>query len=399
MIIYLDSNKTLILSILVLFLGKFLLNKINFLSKNSIPEPVVGGAFFAIISLFIYLIFDIEFDFSLEQRDSLLIVFFTTIGLSSRISYLKKGGGAFIKLVILVFVMLIIQDISGVGLASIEGVDKIVGLISGSISLSGGHGTAIAWSKVLISEHQIHNALEIGLACATFGLIIGGVIGGPLANYLIKKNKLKDKKEDLDEAVEERKVNNIVKVDHVLEVLLKITISIFLGVNLKGLLSVFNFILPDFVTCLFCAILITNLLPLVQKNHRKLINLRPSLNLIKNLSLGLFLSMSLMSLKLWTLSDLALNIFLLLLLQVIVGVLFTVFVVFKIMGKDYEAAVISSGFIGMILGATPTAIANMSSVEEKYGSANKAMLIIPLAGAFFMDILNVIVLTFMLNFI
>ena len=186
----LDGRQTIVLAILVLFLGKFLTSKIAFLRNYNIPEPVSGGLIASIVFGIIYGIFDLQFDFALDVRDELLIVFFTTIGLSSRFSTLVKGGAQLVILLVLAVVYLALQNGTGVLVATLAGFDKLVGVIGGSVSLSGGHGTAIAWTPVFSDEYGIQFAGEIGIACATFGLILGGLLGGPLARFLVERYKL-----------------------------------------------------------------------------------------------------------------------------------------------------------------------------------------------------------------
>ncbi|TPH17298.1 sodium/glutamate symporter [Litorilituus lipolyticus] len=393
----LDSRQTIILAVLVLFLGRFLNGKIQFLQKYNIPEPVTGGVIASVLFSCIYLIFDQSVNFSLKQRDILLVIFFTCVGLSARFSTLLKGGKALITLLIIAVCYLFIQNITGVGVALLTGLPPQVGVLGSSVSLSGGHGTAIAWAPIFAESFNIDNAMEIGIACATFGLVLGGICGGPIANHLINKHQLSSSSNEqlsVGFAHEEEKIT----VNTIYTVLLILCIAIGIGIHLHQYLQTLGITLPIFVPCLFGGIILTNTVPLVWKSIPWPSG-TPTLALISDFSLGLFLAMSLMSLQLWTLIDLAMPILLLLLAQVLVITLFTIFIVFKALGKNYDAAVIASGYAGLGLGATPTAIANMTAVTKKYGASPQAFIVIPLIGAFFIDISNAIIIQWFMNWL
>ena len=395
----LDGRQTLIIAILVLFLGKFLNKRINFLREYNISEPVTGGVVASIVFGALYFLFNAEFVFSLNQRDSLLIVFFTTIGLSSRFSTLIEGGKSLIILLICAIAYLFLQNFIGIGVTSITGLNKVVGLVGGTVSLSGGHGTAIAWATTFIEQYGINSAMEIGIACATFGLVLGGLIGGPIAKFLINRNNLQPtSREDLSVGIKHEEKEVVINYFNVLNALLVIGMAVGLGITLNSLITSLGTKLPMFVTCLFAGIILTNTVPYVFKKITWPTG-TPSLALISELSLGLFLAMSLMSLQLWTLVDLAGPILILLVCQVLVITLFVIFVVYNLMGRDYDAAVMSAGYAGLALGATPTAIANMEAVTQKYGASPKAFIVVPLIGAFFIDIANAIIIKFLLGII
>lgn len=397
----LDARETLILAILVLFLGKFLNKYISFFRKYNIPEPVTGGVLASLVFGMIYYFLNTEIKFSLEQRDALLIVFFTTVGLSARFSTLLKGGAALVILLILAASFLFIQNLTGIGVAAVTDQSSYVGLLSGSISLSGGHGTTIAWAPIFKEDYFVNNALEIGIACATFGLVFGGIIGGPIAQYLIKKHNLKpyNKAAPVTVGIKHNESKyTIISVDSMLMSLLVISIAVGIGIELNSFLSEQGIKLPMFVTSLFAGIFLTNTIPYIFKQIPWPTN-TPTLSLVSDLSLGLFLAMSLMSLQLWTLTELALPLILVLLMQVLFTTLFSIFVVFKALGKTYESAVMASGYAGLTLGATPTAIANMTAVTKKFGVSHKAFIVVPLVGAFFIDIANAVVINAFLAFI
>ncbi len=395
----LDIRETLILAILVLFLGKFLNKKISFFRKYNIPEPVTGGVLASLIFGAIYFIFNIEVQFSLEQRDALLIVFFTTVGLSARFSTLLKGGMALLILLGLAAAFLFVQNLTGIGVAMVTDQSSYVGLLSGSISLSGGHGTTIAWAPIFTNEYMISNALEIGIACATFGLVFGGIIGGPIAEYLIKKHDLKPYTQSAPVTVgikHEQTKHTIITANTMLISLLVISVAVGIGIELNDLLQSFGIKLPMFVTSLFAGIFLTNTIPYMFKQIPWPTN-TPTLALVSDIALGLFLAMSLMSLQLWSLADLALPLILVLIMQVLFTVLFSIFVVFRLLGKSYESAVMASGYAGLTLGATPTAIANMTAVTKKFGVSHKAFIVVPLVGAFFIDITNAVIINVFLG--
>ncbi len=391
----LDPRQTLIIAILVLYLGRFINNRINLLREYNIPEPVTGGLLASVLFGMLYWIGDIEVNFDMANRNMLLVVFFTTIGLSSRIDVLKEGGKSLLILLVLAVGYLFIQNLAGIGIAAAAGAPPVLGLLTGSVSLSGGHGTAIAWAPTFGSEYGISFAMEIGLACATFGLIFGGVIGGPIARFLIWRHKLEPEQSG-DLTVGFRyKEHEIIDVDGILKVLLVISIAIGIGIHLNELLDYWGLNLPDFVTCLFAGIILTNSLPRFIPKYQWPTGTR-SLALVSDVSLGLFLAMSLMSLQLWALADLAGSMLMLLAVQVLLITCYSVFVVFKALGADYDAAVICSGYSGLALGATPTAIANMTAVTKSLGPAPRAFVVVPLVGAFFIDLSNAMIINLLL---
>jgi ESS family glutamate:Na+ symporter len=395
----LDARQTLIIAILVLFLGKYINQKATVLSRNNIPDPVTGGILVSLLLGMIYFVTDFHFEFSLQQRDTLLIIFFTSLGLSTRIGVLLAGGRPLLVLMALAGAFLVIQNLTGIAVLSATDVDPRTGLLGGSISLSGGHGTTIAWAPFFAKEYGITNAMEIGIACATFGLILGGVLGGPVAGYLITRHQLKStSQEHLSVGIPSQGGDEPITADGVLNALLILGIAMGVGIQLNLMLEAMGFRLPTFVTCLLAGVALTNVVPLLFKNLQWPTG-SPSLALVSDVSLGLFLSMSMMSLQLWVLVELAGPILLLLLVQVIVTGLFVVFVMFPLLGRTYDAAIIVSGYCGMSLGATPTAIANMTAVTEKYGASPRAFLIIPLVGACFIDLMNAAVIDLMLQFI
>lgn len=392
-----DARQTLILAILALFAGKWLTSKIAFLRENNIPEPITGGLLAALLFTAIHLLGDTSFDFALHIRDALLLVFFTTIGLSTRISVLIAGGKNLFILLLAVIAYLLVQNSVGVLAVMGMGLDPMKGLLGGSVSLSGGHGTTIAWAPVFSTEYGIASAMEIGITFATFGLVIGGILGGPVSRFLIQRHKLEaSSDEPIEVGFRYEQHDERISVDAMLMSMLTIAVAVGMGIELNLLLDTLGFKLPLFVACLFSGIVLTNLIPVIFPRLTSPAG-TPTLSLVSDLSLGLFLAISLMSLRLWTITEFVGPILVVVLAQVLMVVLYVTFVVFRLMGSNYEAAVISSGFTGLSLGATPTAIANMAAVTKHYGAAPLAFMIIPLVGAFFVDITNSVVIQTFLN--
>ena len=397
----LGSFLSVTLGILVLFIGRRITNNSKYLKEFSIPRPVSGGLLISIIISIFYAVSGIAIDFDMAARDILLVYFFTTIGINASLKDLLSGGKPLVVLLVITIGYMIVQNLTGITIASLCGLPGAVGMLGGSVSLIGGHGTAIAWAPKIADSHGISNAMEIGIASATFGLILASLMGGPIAKYLIKKHQLQgNTKEQLDVGVSHDQIDNqrIGYMDF-LDAVLAIHISIVLGLFINHGVSSLGLDLPIFVSCLFAGILITNLSP---KSLPRITGTawparKPAIAMIADISLGTFLAMSLMSMQLWTLFDLAGPIFAILTAQFIVAILINLFIVFPAMGKSYDAAVICAGFGGISLGSTPTAMANMSAVSKKYGASHLAFIIVPLVCAFFIDLANALIIPFFLG--
>jgi ESS family glutamate:Na+ symporter len=390
-----NVRETVIIAIMVLFVGKYINRRVPFLRDYNIPEPVTGGIIASILFSAAYGVTGHELRFDLAARDFMLIMFFTTIGLGARVEMLLKGGPALLLLFGLAALYLVIQNLNGLAVAVVTGLDTHVGLIGGSISLSGGHGTTIAWSPVFVERFGIPNAAEIGIACSTFGLVLGGLLGGPLAHRLIARKKLESTTDEHLTVGRRFDETETIDVDSMLKTLFWIFVAVGIGLYLKEIAEEFDLFMPDFVYCLFAGIILTNTVPRVFPVGRG--ELRPTAALVSELCLGLFLAQSLMSLQLWTLKALAGPLLLLMLVQLVVVLAYAYFVVFRVMGSDYDAAVISSGYVGMALGATPTAMANMTAVTQKAGASPRAFIVVPLIGALFIDLSNAVVIEFFLK--
>ncbi len=390
---------TIVIACLVLFLGKYINKKISFFRAYNIPEPVTGGVIFSILFGVLYATTGIEVSFALELRDALLIIFFITIGLSSRLKTLLKGGKSLLLLLVLAVGYLFIQNFTGIGIAYITNMSNATGVLGGSVSFSGGHGTTIAWVPTFQNDFGISNAMEMGIACATIGLVLGGFIGGPIAKFLIKRYQLKPTDDKpVSVGVRHGKGDHVdMNYNNILQMIYFIFSTAGLGIGINELLTWIGLSLPSFVTALFAGIIVTNLIPVFFKKFDWQPEKSKALAMASDLSLGLFLAMSLMSLQLWTLTDLAGPLLLIVMAQLIVISLFVIIVVFRVMGKDYDAAVISAGYAGLALGATPTAIANMTAVTKKFGGSPKAFIVVPLVGAFFIDLSNALIIKFLLS--
>ena len=388
---HLDSFATFNIAILVLALGKWLTRRVVFLRNFNIPEPVTGGLIVCFLTALLFVLFRVGIGFDLAVRDFLLLYFFAAIGLNSDFKTLRAGGRPLAVLVGATVVFMLLQNFTGVGIAAALGLNHLVGLLGGSVSLLGGHGTSIAWAPTFAEDHGIPNAGEIGIACATVGLVLASVMGGPIARILITRNRLEPRNaESLDIGIGHGAKTGELDYFALLRTLFWLNVSLVIGGGLQDLLERAGVRLPLFVCCLFGAILLTNLLPRFTRLEWPAGS--RSLALVSDLSLGIFLTMSLMSLQLWTIASLAGPILALLGAQFALAFAYALFVIFPLMGRDYEAAVVSAGFGGISLGATPTAMANMTAVAQKYGPAHRAFIIVPLVSGFFVDIANAIVI-------
>ena len=340
----LQSFFTVTLAILVLFIGKGLNLRFAVLRNFNIPEPVVGGLLFSILFAIVHFSVGISVEFDLQARDIMLVYFFTTIGLSSNVMDLIKGGKPLIILLAATIFYMIIQNIVGISVASLFGLEPVVGMLGGTVSLIGGHGTAIAWAPTFVEKFGIHNAMEIAIACATFGLILASLMGGPIASYLINKHNLQpEQAEELDVGVSYDEQNIQIDYFSFLHAILAIHFSIIIGFFLNESLEEAGLKLPLFVTCLFAGIIISSFItPKAEKRFKWLDwhARKTAMALIADISLGIFLSMSLMSMQLWVIVDLAGPILAIITAQFVVAAAITLFVIFKIMGRTYDAAVI-----------------------------------------------------------
>ena len=398
-ILHISPFLSVTLGIVVLFVGKRVNNIVRFLKEFSIPEPVTGGLICSILIALLYLVTGIEIEFELSARDFLLVYFFTTIGINASLKDLMKGGKPLVILLVITIAYMVVQNLTGISVAAAFGLAAPVGLLGGSVSLIGGHGTAIAWAPRIAADYGIGNAMEVGIACATFGLILASIMGGPIAKLLINRYKLQSPGEEpLTVGFSDTEQGGRISHLDFLDAILAIHVCAILGFILNEQLENIGLQLPLFVTCLFAGILITNLIPenFPRISGTKWPSRKPAISLLADISLGTFLAMSLMSMQLWTLVDLAGPIFTILGAQFFVALATILFVIFPVMGKSYDAAVVCAGFGGISLGSTPTAMANMSAVSQRYGASHMAFIIVPLVCAFFIDLANAILIPFFL---
>ena len=393
-----NSYYTLIIATIVLLFGRYLVRKYRFLQDFNIPEPVAGDQA-AVIIYALYLFNHVSFAFDKSLREAFMLVFFSSIGLSADFSRLKAGGFPLIIFTIIVGVFIAVQNAVGVGLAVALDQNPLLGLVAGSITMTGGHGTAAGWGPDL-EKIGLANATDIGIACATFGLVAGGLIGGPVARRLINKMKRQpletlddgstDTGEDANDMFEKPERKRLITASSAIDTLAMFAACLAFAeimdgidkVYFKPVLAILD--LPKFVWALAFGVVLRNVLTNVFRFNM----FDRAIDVFGNASLSLFLAMALLDLKLWQLTALALPVTIILLVQTVVMALYATFVTYTLMGRDYDAAVLAAGHCGFGLGATPTAVANMQSVTERFGPSHKAFLIVPMVGAFLVDLIN-----------
>ena len=393
MIIHLDMYQTLAIAVVVLMLGQFLKMKINFLEKFCVPAPVVGGLIFAIFTCVCYVTGIAEFDFDDTLREVCMVFFFTSVGFQANLKVLKKGGKSLIVFVLLVVVLIFAQNFLAVGVASLLGLNKLIGMCTGSIPMVGGHGTAGAFGPIL-EDFNISGATTICTAAATFGLVAGSLIGGPIGRKLIEKKNLLSTvvPEDDSLLVEDEKKHERHTNMYAIAVF-QLIIAVGIGTIFSKLLTLTGMTFPVYIGAMIAAALIRNIDEYTGKFNIHM----GEINDVGGISLSLFLGIAMITLKLWQLSDLALPLVVLLMIQVVLIYVFARYVVFNIMGRDYDAAILAAGTCGFGMGATPNAMANMQVLCEKYAPSVKAYLLIPLIGSLFADFINSLVITLFIN--
>ena len=370
-------------------------DRFRVLRQFNIPEPVTGGLLAALVALGLYLIFGFELNFQLDARDFLLVLFFAGIGLNARLSDLIAGGKPLLLLLALTLAMIFAQNIIGVVGAVFFGYPPQSGVLFGSAALIGGHGTAIAWAPEVAAATGLSGATELGVAVATLGLILAALIGGPIAKLLVEGKDLAPERPDEEHTIGigQETGTDPHPIDHysVMRVMLYLNLAIITGYILNLAIAEAGLRLPLFVPCLMMGIVLGNLRSLLFPHAIPVVR-TPSLALISEFALGAFLAMSLMSLKIWTIAALGPAISVILAAQTLFAVLFAIFILFPVMGRGYRAAVLAAGFGGFALGATPTAIANMTAVTKRYGPSPIAFVVLPLVSAFFVDLANAVVI-------
>ena len=408
--IQLDMIQSAGIGALALIVGMVLTRKVGFLQKFCIPSPVSGGIIFSLFTLILYGWFDVEVSFDNTLGDVFMLAFFTSVGFQSDLKVIKQGGKLLVIMLTLLVVMIAMQNLMPMGITRLMGVDALIGMAAGSISMTGGHGTAGGFASVL-EGLGLHGAGTIGMAAATFGLIAGSMIGGPLAERIIRTKLTHEQMQPQDEEIDpamagiesdeaspagrEKRVSTN---EQEFQQYAKATYSILLvmggGTLLSWLLTKTGITFPTYFGALILAAIVRNVIGFV--NSEKLLDMDRIIS-VGNISLSLFLGMAMISLKLWELHSLAMPLIFILASQVLMMALFALFVAFPLLGRDYDAAVLCAGMCGFGLGATPNAMANMSAVCYKYRYTVKPFLIVPVIGAMFADLINTGMITLFLN--
>lgn len=391
--IQLDMYQTLAVAVLVLLLGNYLKKKIYFLQKFCIPAPVIGGLIFAIMTCICYVTGIAEFSFDDTLREVCMVFFFTSVGFQVNLKVLKSGGKSLIVFLGLVIALIILQNLTAVGLAKLLNLNPLIGMCTGSIPMVGGHGTAGAFGPVL-EDLNIKGATTICTAAATFGLIFGSLIGGPLGKRLIEKHSLLNTAANDDDSllVEDEKKHER-HTNMYADAVFQLILAIGVGTIFTMLLTKTGLTFPIYIGAMLAAALMRNI---CEYTGIATIHMG-EINDLGGISLSLFLGMAMITLRLWELASLALPLFILLAAQVLLIIIFTYVIEFNIMGRDYDAAILVSGTCGFGTGATPNAMANMQAVCDQYVPSIKAYLLIPLVGSLFADFLNSLVITFFIN--
>jgi len=396
-VLKLDIIMTATLAAILLMLGYAIRRKIKVLENLAIPAPVIGGFLFAIVTLLCRTTGAMQFELDTALQLPFMLIFFTCVGFGGSIKLLKSGGKLLLIFLCLCWGLSLLQNAVGVGLATALGIDPILGIMAGSVSLVGGHGNAAAFGPQA-EALGAQGATAVAVAAATFGLVAGNLLGGPVGDFLIRKNKVQPVPETDDVEVSEEtgadvtvakesidKVTPYKVVSHLAMVFVFMGLGLIIG-KLIDLLEIPNFALPSYVGAMFVAIIFRNL---NDKFSFYKLNLKV-INYLLEVGLSFFLTMAVMNLKIWELADLALPLIVILIVQTILVILITVFVAFKVLGKDYDAGVMSGGYMGWGVGISATAVACMGSICEKYRkTSTKAFMIVPLSGAVFVDIVAI----------
>lgn len=406
----LDMIQTAGIGALALMLGMWLTRKVAFLQKFCVPSPVSGGILFSLITLSLYILTDVEVSFDGTLKDVFMLAFFTSVGFQSDLKVLKQGGRSLVLLIVLLVMIILMQNAIPLAITKVLDVNPLIGIAAGSISMTGGHGTAGGFASVL-EEMGLNDGGTIAMAAATFGLIAGSMIGGPLAERILcKKLTVKQMEVEADPAMsglesdeasphgrEERVSTNEVEFQHYAKATYCIILVMAGGTILGWLFKQTGITFPTYFGALILAAITRNVMGL-NKNMEKHLDMDRIVS-VGNICLSMFLGMAMISLKLWELQSLALPLILILISQIVLIALFAYFVAFRLLGKDYDAAVLVAGICGFGLGATPNAMANMSAVCYKYHYTVKPFLIVPIVGGMFNDIINAGIITAFLNFI
>lgn len=392
MIAHFSTIQTMALAVIVFYLGKFLNNKFKFLKNNCIPDAVTGGTLFSFFILLGHKTGSFSFIFEDSIKDIFMIAFFTTVGFSASIKLLKKAGLPVLMFLIAAILLAILQNIVGVGMAKILGVSPMIGLATGSLATTGGPGTAGAFGPIMES-FGTPGATMVAMATATYALIAGSIIAGPICKRLIEKKNLIQKRVTLEEFQSFDDKSVTLELKNVVPTGFQIIIAMGIGSLISNFLSSLGLVLPPYIGTMFAASIMRNL-----ADETKLFSIDLEVvSVIGNFTLTMFLSMILMNFKLWELKELALPLIIMLIGQTILMGVFAYFITFTLTGKDYDAAIMTGGHCGCGFGTTPKALANMEALTEKYLPSPKAFFVIPIVGALFIDFFNAAIITFFIN--
>lgn len=400
-VLKLDLVGTTALAAVLLMLGYQLRKRVNFFERFCIPAPVIGGFAFSLLALFCKQFGLINFSFTTTLQSPFMIAFFTTVGIGGSLSLMKKGGKGLIIYLVTCWFVAVFQNSFGSALASMLGIHPVLGVMAGAVSLEGGHGAAAAFGPTA-EQLGVKGATAVAIASATYGLISGGLLGGPIAKWLISKYNVAIKAgegtfETFNAAIGVDKEAEGVTGKSILHMMTIVLVIMTIGAFLSGKLkAATGFDLPGYVGAMFVAIILRNINDSVKivKLHLK------SIDVIADVSIGIFLTMAMMTLRIWELYDLALPLIIILILQTIALALIAIFILFRALGKDYDAVVMVAGLMGHGLGATPNAVANMGAVCERYGvMSHKAFLIVPLCGAVLIDLVGIPNIVWFINYL
>ncbi len=386
----LDMYQAIALGALVYCLGRTMVKKLAFLSKYCIPAPVAGGVVFALVHLALYAGGILELSFDTTLQTVFMTIFFCTVGFTACFRLLKKGGIQVFTFLALAVGICIVQDTAGSALAAMFGLDPLLGLCMGSMPLVGGHGTSGSFGPLLEENYGVVGATTVALAAATYGLVAGSMMGGPVARARVEKHGLKSTA--AEEGNAEVEVASPIDGNQFINAAMFIAVAIGLGTFVYNGFKAIGLTFPTYIGAMLAAAAIRNIWDVQNKDLPM-----EEIDALGGLSLNLFLSMAMMTLKLWQLAALALPMIVILLVQTVIMFLYANFVVFNVMGRDYEAAAMTSAFCGFGMGATPNAMANMRALVERYGAAPRAFFIVPLVGSLFVDFFNSMVLTTFMN--
>lgn len=392
MIVHFSTIQTMALAVIVFYLGKFLNNKFKFLKNNCIPDSVTGGTLFSFFILLGHETGSFSFIFEDSIKDIFMIAFFTTVGFSASIKLLKKAGLPVLMFLIAAILLAILQNVVGVGMAKILGVSPMIGLATGSLATTGGPGTAGAFGPIMES-FGTPGATMVAMATATYALIAGSIIAGPICKRLIEKKNLIQKRVTLEEFQSFDDKSVTLELKNVVPTGFQIILAMGIGSLISNFLNSLGLVLPPYIGTMFAASIMRNL-----ADETKLFSIDLEVvSVIGNFTLTMFLSMILMNFKLWELKELALPLIIMLIGQTILMGVFAYFITFTLTGKDYDAAIMTGGHCGCGFGTTPKALANMEALTEKYLPSPKAFFVIPIVGALFIDFFNAAIITFFIN--